>query len=286
MRLKRTAALGAAVLSGAAITTAALSLPGSAGASTPGAVPVVTVHVSSARVSLSSGTTLHAGRVMFRVVTGKGDQQLQVLRLHQGYSIQQAASDIGQAMGAGNVAAIRRIDSRITWRGGTEVRPRDPGRFAITLTAGHYLFLNFTENSHAMAQVNVVGTPPARQAIASQSSFTAYSYGWGVSSNTIPAEGWTRFYNQSDQPHLLALQQVKPSTTAAMVRRYIMSGSQAQPSWALRGEASAGVISPRRAELFHYNLPAGKYVVICWWPDDETGTAHVDDGMWTLITLK
>lgn len=286
MRLKRTTALGAAALSAAAVGAAVLTVPAAAGASTPAAVPVITVHVSNARVSLSSGNTIHAGRVIYRVVTGKGDQQLQVLRLHKGYTMQQAGSDIGKALGAGDVQAIRRIDTRITWRGGTEVRPNHPGRFAITLRAGTYLFLNFTQNSQAFAQVTVVGTPPARKTVAHRSSITAYSYGWTTTSNTIPATGWTSVFNQSDQPHLLALQHVKASTTAAMVRKFIKGGEHGQPSWLLRAGTSSSTISPYRSEVFHYSLPAGKYLMICWWPDDETGTAHVDDGMWKLLWLK
>jgi hypothetical protein len=134
--------------------------------------------------------------------------------------------------------------------------------------------------------VTVYGDTPRREKVAHQSTITTFSYGFGTSSNTIPATGWTRVWNQSDQPHFVVFQRVKADTTARQVRRYFDSMSQSQPSWALRANVSTGVLSPYRGETFHYSLPRGKYLIACFWPDDDTGMPHAFMGMWKLIWLS
>jgi hypothetical protein len=285
MRISKRAAIGIATLSTAAMAAAAATGTTSAGASTLAKVPTITAHVSSKSISLSSGSTFHAGRVIFRVVTGKGDHVLQIARLHSGYTLQQAFSDLNKSFG-GNVAAVRRIDENITFRGGVEARPNHPGRFAVLLNAGRYLLLD--QNSNALKMVTVVGKTPARARIPHGGTITAFSYGFGTSSNnnTIPASGWLRFNDQSDQPHFLEIQHVKASTTNRMVRKALTPTNQAQPGFMLKANTSTGVISPKRAQVFHYDLPAGKYLIACFWPDDDTGMPHAFMGMWKLIILK
>ncbi len=283
MRIKKRGALGAAALSAVAAGAAMLAAPVGAAASTPAKVPVITAHVSSKSISLSSGRTIHAGRIIFRVVTGSGGHTLQIARLHKGYSLAQAGADLNKAF-SGDTDAIRRVDSKITFRGGAEARPDHPGRFGVSLHAGRYVFLDQDSNAHKM--VTVTGTAPERASIPHQSAITAFSYGFGTSSDTIPATGWTRILDQSDQPHFVEFNRVKAGTTDAMVRKYFKSGSQAPPRWGLRASTSAGVISPKRAEVVHYSLPAGKYLIACFWPDDDTGMPHAFMGMWKLIWLK
>jgi hypothetical protein len=58
------------------------------------------------------------------------------------------------------------------------------------------------------------------------------------------------------------------------------------PRWVLKANTSTGTISPNRAETFSYHLPAGKYLLACFWPDDETGMPHILMGMWKLVELK
>jgi hypothetical protein len=283
MRISKSAALGVAALSAAGMAVVATVGAEGAGASTPGNVPTVTVHMYAKSISLSTGSTMHAGRTIFRVVTPKGDHELQIARLHKGYTLQQAGADLNKAF-SGDVAAIRRVDSHITFRGGVESRPNHPGKFSTVLTAGSYVFTD--QNSNVAKIIKVTGTPPVRKAVPRQSSITAFSYGFGTSSNTIPASGWTRIGNRSDQPHFVVFNHVKAGTTAAMVRKYFKSGSEAPPAFALRASTSSGVISPYHHEVMRYNLPAGKYLIACFWPDDDTGMPHAYMGMWKLIWLK
>lgn len=244
----------------------------------------ITVSMSNTRISFSSGTTLHAGRYIFRVTSKSGEHALQLVKLTPGYTVKQAGADINDAF-SGKLSAIHRVDTKIRWFGGADSTAAHPGAFAETLYAGTYYAID--QNSNAMTKLRVYGTPPAGQGWVNQTSTIVARDGerWG-SPASIPHAGWTLFHNSADEPHFIVLQQVKSSTTAAQVRQYLASGAQAQPTWALPAGTNTGVISPNTQMLFHYSLPAGKYVLICWWPDDKTGMPHALMGMWKLITLK
>jgi len=282
MKGKRTFALGAAAVTAAALSATAVVGAGSASAAPPAGIPVVTVHVSGSGITLPNGNTLHAGRIIFRVTTGKGTHTLQIVRLHRGYSPQQFGSDIGKAF-SGDTAAIGRVDDRATWRGGAETHPNKPGRFAVTLSAGHFFFVD--QNSNSVAQVNVVGTVPDRPTIPVGGKITAFTYGFESMPSTIPADGRIYFFNHSDQPHFLEMQHVKQSTTAAMVKRALSPTSQSQPTFILRGSTSSGVNSPGFGQMLKVDVPPGKYLIACFWPDRFTGMPHAFMGMWKLIQV-
>lgn len=280
---KKSFALGVAAVTAATLAATAVVGAGAAGATAPAGVPVITAHVGGGKIALSSGNTLHAGRIMFRVITGKGDHTLQVLRLHHGYTLQEAGADFGKAF-SGNVAAVRRLDDNITFRGGAESRPNRPGAFAVTLRRGHFVFLDQTSN--AVTMVNVVGSTPNRRGIVHQSMITAFSYGFESVPETIPANGTTYFFNRSDQPHFLVMQHVKEGVTRKMVDRAFSPSAHGNAPWVLRGSTDSGVISPNFGQMLHYDLPAGKYLIACFWPDDDTGMPHAFMGMWKLIHLR
>jgi hypothetical protein len=69
------------------------------------------------------------------------------------------------------------------------------------------------------------------------------------------------------------------------VARYVKHPSPGKPPWAIRGGLNTGVISPYRHQVVAYHLPAGKYLVACFWPDDDTGMPHFFMGMWKLIRI-
>jgi hypothetical protein len=215
MRLNRPARLVTAALSAVAVSAVGLAGASDAGASTT--IPVITVHISSTHVRLSTGNTIHAGRVIYRVVTTKGDHALQVARLHRGYTLQEAGQDLNKAF-SGDVQAIRRVDSHITFRGGAETRPNHPGRVSIVLSKGHFVFLD--QDSNAYTMVSVFGTTPSRPNVPVSGSITAFTYGFGTTGR-LPADGWIHIYNQSDQPHFVEFQHVKATTTDAMVRNFL-----------------------------------------------------------------
>jgi hypothetical protein len=245
-------------------------------------VPTVVVHVGKS-VSLSTGHRVHAGRTIYRVVTGKGDHQLQIARLRNGYTLPQFGQDIGKAFG-GDVKAIRRIDRNVVFRGGAEARPHKPGIFSATLPAGQFVFIDVNTNKFTL--VNVFGKIPQRQFLPNRASIRAFSYGFDPMPTSISHKGWFLFTNKADQPHFIEFQHVKQSTTHGQVRRFFKHGGQGQPGFALRGSFGAGVLTQGQHAGQYINLPRGKYLIACFWPDFRTGMPHALMGMWRLIQLR
>jgi hypothetical protein len=287
IRLLRTKAVAAAT---AVISAAALALVAAAPADAATAVKTVRVRMSDTSITFSGGgattaggvTTLHAGRYHFHVVGAGGDHILQLLRFQNGYTPQQAQQDFTTAF-EGDVPAVQRIDNGVVFLGGTDAAPKHPGDMVVKLNAAQLMALD--QNGNATAMLNVVGKAPEQAKVPHNGKYTAFSYGWGVSKH-LPASGMVKFANQADQPHFLVLQRVKDSTTNAKVRKFINSGGQGNPPWALKASADSGVLSPGKSQLFRYDLPAGKYLAACFWPDYFTGMPHVFMGMWKLVTLS
>ena len=291
MRRIRTNRARSAIAAGVATLTCAglaVAAPPVQAAST---IPTVTAKISASKIVLSGGGVtssngsyvLHAGRYRFHVESVSGDHALQIARFHNGYTAQQAQKDFG-ANGPTSVAAIRRIDHGVIFRGGADATSaKHPADMIVTLASASYFLTDFNGNANALLKVTgKVGTVASH---AFAATYTAYSYGWGVSSH-LPAKGWVRFMNRADQPHILVLQHVKSNTTNAMVSKFIKSGGNGNPSFGLPESADSGVLSPNYNELVSYNLPAGKYVVLCFWPDYFTGMPHFMMGMWKLVTLS
>ena len=242
---------------------------------------VVVAHMSQSRIRLSDDT-VHAGRILFRAVTNDRDHTLQLARLRNGYTLQQAGTDIPKAL-RGEVAAVNRVDTGISFHGGVETHASRPGSYSTVLTAGHYIVLD--QGGDGLAMLSVTGRHVRRAAAPHHGTVTTFTYGFGSSPRTMAANGWIRLTNRADQPHFVEFQRVKPGTTAAMVHKTFASDSQSTPSWALKVNFSSGVMSPGTAQVVHTSVPPGRYLLMCWWPDEESGMPHVLMGMWKLVTL-
>jgi hypothetical protein len=242
---------------------------------------LVVAHMTAARIRLSHGT-VHAGRIMFRAVAKDRGHTLQLARLRPGYTLQQAGPDITKAL-QGDVAAVNRVDDGISFHGGVETHPGRPGSYSTVLTAGHYVVLD--QDGDGLAMLTVTGSHVRRVAAPHRASVTAFTYGFGSTRQSLPANGWIRLSDQADQPHFVEFQRVKPGTTAPMVRKTLAMNPQSRPSWALKVNFSTGVMSPGTAQVVHVALPPGRYVLMCFWPDDKTGMPHALMGMWKLVTV-
>jgi hypothetical protein len=288
IRRNRTRATAAAAATALFAVTAALSVATPAQA----AVKTVRVHISDSAISFSGGgattsngvTTLHAGRYHFHAMTGGGAHSLQFVRLQNGYTLDQALQDFQTLNGdTPDIAAVQRIDHGVLFLGGVDAAPKAPGDMVTTVRSGQVFA--FDVQGNAMAPLNVVGQLGKTGRTPHEGTYTAFSYGWGVSKH-LSKSGMVKFANQADQPHFLVIQQVKASTTNKQVRKFINSGLQGNPSWGLKASTESGVVSPGKSQFFAYDLPAGKYLVMCFWPDYFSGMPHVMMGMWKLVTLS
>jgi hypothetical protein len=151
----------------------------------------------------------------------------------------------------------------------------------IDLTAGHYYVAD--TDGQGLAALNVRGTEGKQPVVAHQGMITAHSYGFEATK--LPTSGWLKVRNISDQPHFIEMTRVKESTTGRDVARAVHHPSEHSPTWVMHAGTDSSVISPYRHELLYYRLPAGKYLVACFWPDDDTGMPHFYMGMWKLVRL-
>lgn len=288
-RTRAAASLAAAGLATVGLTAGLVGSPATGAVARPAAhrargVPTVVARMTHQHIRLNVGHHLRPGRVVFKVLTGDGKHhELQLLRLHRGYTAQEAQSDFTKAF-RGEVDAVRRLDENITFLGGGPTRSDKPGRFAVNLAPNRYMLVD--QDGPAATPLTVRGKRVHRPAVRHSSRITALSYGFDLSSTAMPRSGWTQVQNHSDQPHFVVINRVKPGTTRRMVARYFRSGKQRPPAWAMKASTSTGVVSPYRSETFHYRLPAGRYVLMCFWPDDDTGMPHAYMGMWHLATLR
>lgn len=246
--------------------------------------PVVKVTVAHRAITFHSGTRLHPGAKIFDV-TAKGPQvhTLQILRLHKGYSFKQLRNDIHNGIDQGNPRAMRRLDRRVTWLGGARSEKHKTAEFGVTLRAGRYYAID--THGPASAKLKVAGATQVG-AIPTAATVTGTSNDRWTSPKALPANGWIRLRNTSNEAHFLTVQQVRPSTTAKDVRKYVKSGSTKKPPWVRHRPTATGVFSRHTKVEFHLHRPAGKYLLACFWNSDKTGTPHFQMGMWKLVNLK
>lgn len=249
------------------------------------AAPTVTATVGDSSITLSR-SNIRAGLITFKVVDSKtkGSAILQVLRLHPGYTLQQLGADINQAF-SGDTAAIGRVDDNVTWLSGAQATAAKTGWFQQRLTQGQYVMIDQNGNGPVFTQLTVTGTVVKRTPMRTAGWITTYTYGFETS-RSLPHNGWIRANNRADQPHFIELQRVKEGTTAKQIRQFIKSGGAGQPSWALRANSGIGVISPNITTRWKIDLPKGKYLVACFWPDRMDGMPHFFHGMWKLVHLS
>jgi hypothetical protein len=284
--MHRTKAIAAAASAALVVATVAVTAAAPAEAA---ASHTVKVKMSDSSITFSGGgsstangvTTLHAGRYHFHVVSPGGNHFLQLLRFKNGYTAQQAQGDFAKAF-QGNVDAVQALDNGVVFRGGAHAKPQNPGDMVVVLKAGPFMAID--QNGNAVAQLAVVGHAATTSLGEHTGTYSAFSYGWGVSKH-LPAAGTVKVTNRADQPHFLVLQRVKDSTTNETVRKALAKGGNGNPPWLLKASADSGVISPNTSQLMSYDLPAGKYFIACFWPDYFTGMPHFLMGMWKLVTI-
>ena len=285
MTIRKRAAASAVAAATAAAGFAAIAPVAHAATTRTGdlGLPVVVARMSGNAIHLNVGSSMHAGRVEFKVVSTDGrNHTLQLVWLRKGYTIQQLGQDLGKSFG-GDVDAVNRVDENAVTTGGAESKKDKPAYFTTTLRDHKYYLLD--QNGNGIRALTVTGTPPSRPAAPHVATVNAFTYGWETSKPALPAQGWIKFHNQADQPHFIVLQKIKDSTTSAMVRKFFKSGAQGNPSWGLKPNVNTGVLSPNQTETVKLNQPAGTYLLMCFWPDFKTGMPHAFMGMWKIVHL-
>lgn len=286
MRLLRSARAGIAVACASALVSAPLLVPTTASASAApaagraeSALRTVTIKVDKSAITVRGARGLHAGRVEVQV-RGKGVAE--IIMFERGYDYRAFRKDVA-AVDKGDIKALKRAIAHTQFLGG--VQPGSSGTVVLP-KAGDYTVFSFASRGHAVLKAGAAKksrTPKVDGKIVGKTGPK-----WGGSTN-LPAKGTFLFKNADRTvPHFVILQQVAEGTTTDQVLEALQNEQQGPPpEWFLPGSLETASLSGGRSMTVDYDLPAGQYVVMCFFPDPEMGgMPHALMGMLRMITLS
>ena len=280
-----------AVVGAAALATSPLLLAptGATASSAPiasrASMPHIGATLTKKTIRLTGADDLRAGRVRLSV-TGKGI--VEIAMFASGYDVADFTTDINKFGAKNDIKALKRVLAHTQILGGFS----GGGSGTVVLPkAGSYTPFSLGDRGVVVGDSFEV-RGPARTSKAPSTDGTILARpgpSWGGSS-TFPMKGRMLFKNKASTgvPHFLVLQQVAEGTTTDEVLTYLQTSDEQTPppSWALPAEMETGSLSPGRSMTVDYDLPAGQYVVMCFFPDPTMGgMPHALMGMLEMIHL-
>ena len=248
-------------------------------------MPHITATLTKKTIRLKGADNIRPGRVKLSV---RGKSVVELARFKRGYDLADFTRDVNKFGAKNDVKALKRALANTEIFGGFT----GGGSGTIVLPkAGSY-------TPFALGPRGVVAGEPLVVRGAKRASKTPKVDGriiakpgpaWGGASE-LPKKGRFLFKNRhsTGEPHFVILQQVAEGTTTDQVMQFLQTddGSSPPPSWVLSGGMETGTLSPGRSLTADYDLPAGQYVVMCFFPDPEMGgMPHALMGMLKMIHL-
>lgn len=225
------------------------------------------------------------------VVRTSRNAGLQFIRPRQGYTKREALRDAGQMFD--DVKVLRRFERNTVLMGGVNARKGEPGVMWTRLPRGRYWVLDINDNRPKVRKIHDLRVAGERHRGLLPGTATIRSVGeavWAARPKAINNRGVLRYRNDSTDNHFVELAKLAPGKTAADFEEWVeqlMQGNETQPPIDFSAATSSGIIAPGKAMSMRYDLPPGKYMVLCWWPDSDMGGApHVFMGMYRGITLR
>jgi hypothetical protein len=263
-------------------TTAGAS--GAATTSAPAAMPHLKATLTRKTIRVTGADDLRAGRVHLDV---RGRGTVEFVTFRQGYDVADFTKDVNAYGAENDLKALKRALKNSTIIGGLS----GGGSGTIVFPKpGAYTPFALGERGVVTGKTLVVEGPKRSSKAPRTDGSIIGKNGpaWGGASE-LPMKGRFQFKNKADEPHFVQLLQVAPGTTTDQVLSYLQSGEEAPPPWAVPegGGLFTGTLSPGRSMTVDYDLPAGQYVVMCFFPDPKMGgMPHALMGMLRMITLS
>lgn len=278
-----------AVVSASALAASPLLLvpTGATASSTPSAASAATPHITATltktTIRVSGADGLRAGRVTLSV---KGRGVVEFVMFEAGYDAADFAADINKYGAKNDIKALKRALAHTQILGGFE----SGGSGTIVFPrAGSYTPFSIGDRGAVLGDAIQVRGPVRSSSVPRTDGTIIAKNGpaWGGASH-LPTKGRFLFKNKANTgvPHFVILQQVAEGTTTDQVLEFLQSGDEGQPPWGLPGGMETGSVSPGRSITVDYDLPAGQYVVMCFFPDPKMGgMPHALMGMLEMIHL-
>ena len=260
-------------------TTAGAS--GAATTNARAAMPHLTALLTKKTIIVKGADDLRAGRVHLDV---RGRGIVEFITFKKGYDVADFTADVNKFGAKNDTKALKRALKNSTIIGGLS----GGGTGTIVFPKpGAYTPFSIGERGVVTGKTLVVDGPKRSSKTPKTDGAIIGKNGpaWGGTSQ-LPAKGRFQFKNKADQPHFVALQQVQPGTTTDQVLEVLQNEEGPEPSWVLPAGMETGTLSPGRSMTVDYDLPAGQYVVMCFFPDPKMGgMPHSLMGMLRMITL-
>ena len=257
---------------------------GASGVSTTSAraaMPHITALLTKKTIRLKDADGLRAGRVKLSVL-GRGPVEFAMFKA--GYDVADFTADVNKFGAKNDVKALKHALKNTTIIGGLA----GGGTGTIVFPKpGAYTPISLGEGGLVTGKTLVVDGPKRSSKTPSTDGSIIGKNGpsWGGASQ-LPMKGRFAFKNKADEPHFVVLQQVVEGTTTDQVLSYLQSGDEAPPPWGLQAGMETGTLSPGHSMTVDYDLPAGQYVVMCFFPDPKMGgMPHALMGMLRMIHL-
>ncbi|HSE61536.1 MAG TPA: hypothetical protein VLA88_04555 [Candidatus Saccharimonadales bacterium] len=256
---------------------------------------------ASGRISILAGAVLQAGPVVkVKVASAYSQADPEIFQLRNGATLAQMDVKITEAGQGGQVAAdaMKWFLQNTTFYGGLSAQ--GSVRFDLVMPPGNYYVAqlrpvpaNNIWPSTTARSFKVSGTPRAIQPYADQKltmtdaggvdRFSWLSTTGSLHNGPITIANRTGgIGNPLGELHFAQFTQVAGSTTDAQIQAWLAGGP---PPVFVGGAYNFGTLSPQRPAHVYLNVPPGRYAVLSWIPDKDTGTPHALEGMYLLVDI-
>ena len=248
------------------------------------AMPHLTATLTKKSIRLTGAAGLRAGRVKLSV---QGTGPVEFAMFKSGYDAADFSTDLNKFGAKNDIKALKHALANTQILGGLA----SGGSGTIVFPkAGSYTPFSLGERGLVVGDAFRVGGPVRTSPVPRTDGTITAKNGpsWGGSSH-LPTKGRFLFKNKGNTgvPHFVILQQVAKGTTTDEVLAFLQGEQQGPPpAWVLPGSMETGALSPGRSMTVDYDLPAGQYVVMCFFPDPKMGgMPHALMGMLEMIHL-
>jgi hypothetical protein len=257
-----------------------------------------TVHVVGTGSTVSiDDAHVHAGTVRFEVSTTGPFSAITLFSLKNGATLDQFFDDVRNEFDFTNAATrakgTRDARQHATFYGLADVMPGFPLTVTDDLRPGTYYLFDLTTppspvDDPQVAELRVGGgwggDDDRRADVRVQMTGDRF-----LAPRIWPRAGTWSLTNADDTVHFMQLQPVGPGTTDGDVQQALEAtgglsvGGLADTS---RPTVGSEVLSPGVRHAVDYDLPAGRYVLLCFIADESDGMTHAVMGMHEVIVLR
>lgn len=256
----------------------------------PPAPPTATVvSITGNDFSFTAPDTIPAGLTSVKFQNaGKEPHQVVFIRIDSGKTM----ADIATIMKDPNAKVPGWMAFPL---GANGVVPGDSANATATLAAGHYILVCFISSADGTMHVNKgmvrpievkASTGPAAADPTADLTITEKDFTWDISGPITAGTHTFRVDNAGPQPHEVAIYQLAPGKSAKDLQAWMAAGMKGEPPAKPVGGYVGPMPTPGDHGFFTATFAAGKYVFLCFFPDQKDAKPHVMHGMMKELTVS